>query len=69
MRPLVCADAFDALPARALDAAYRRMRTVASGAADAPRQARLSRADRIAVVEILRDTKPNLPDFFQGDIR
>ena len=67
--PLVYADAFDALPARALDAVYRRMWTVLSGAEAEPRYERLSRADRIAVVEILRDTKPNLPDYFQGEIR
>ena len=67
--PLVYAGAFDALPARALDAVYRRMWTVLSGAAAAPRYARLSRADRTAVVEILRDTKPNLPGFFRGEIR
>ena len=67
--PLVYADAFDALPPRALDAVYRRMWTVLSGVAAEPRYERLSRADRIAVVEILRDTKPNLPDYFQGEIR
>ena len=67
--PLVYAGAFDALPARALDAVYRRMWTVLSGAATEPRYARLSRADRTAIVEILRDTKPNLPDYFQGEVR
>lgn len=67
--PLVYADAFDALPARALDAVYRRMWTVLSGAAAEPRYERLPRADRMAVVEILRGTKPNLPDYFQGEIR
>ena len=67
--PLVYADAFDALPAPALDAVYRRMWTVLSGAADEPRYAPLSRDDRTAVVEILRDTKPNLPDYFQGEVR
>lgn len=66
--PLVYSAAFDALPARALDAVYRRMWTVLSGAAAEPRYARLSRADRLAVVEILRDTKPNLPDYFRGEV-
>lgn len=66
--PLVYSAAFDALPARAIDAVYRRMWTVLSGAAADPRYARLSRADRLAVVEILRDTKPNLPDYFRGEI-
>ena len=40
---------------------------VLSGAVE-PRHARLSRADRLAVVEILRDTEPNLPDYFQGEV-
>ena len=66
--PLVYADAFDALPAPALDAVYRRMWTVLSGAAPAPRYARLSRDDRTAIVEILRDTKPGLPGYFRGEI-
>ena len=67
--PLVYAGAFDALPGRALDAVYRRMWTVLSGAATEPRYERLSHGDRTAIVEILRDTKPNLPDVFQGEIR
>ena len=67
--PLVYAEAFDALPAPALDAVYERMWTVLSGAATEPRYERLSRDDRTAVVEILRDTKPGLPDYFRGEIR
>ena len=56
--------AFDALPADALDLVYRRMWEVLSGDEDAPRYAGLSRADRQAVVDILRDTKPGLPAYF-----
>jgi hypothetical protein len=67
--PLVYAGAFDALPERALDAVYRRMWTVLSGAATEPRYERLSHGDRTAIVEILRDTKPNLPEIFEGEIR
>ena len=67
--PLVYAEAFDALPTPALDAVYRRMWTVLSGAAAEPRYERLTRDDRTAVVEILRDTKPDLPDYFRGEIR
>jgi hypothetical protein len=37
---------------------------VLSGDEDAPRYAGLSRADRQAVVDILRDTKPGLPAYF-----
>jgi hypothetical protein len=43
---------------------------VLSGAERDPRyQSALSRADRQAIVEILRDTKKDLPPYFQGDVR
>jgi len=57
--------ACDALPPPALDAVYRRMWSVLSGAETDPRYARLTPADRTAVVEILRDTKQGLPDYFR----
>jgi hypothetical protein len=38
---------------------------VLSGAEKGSRYARLSLADRQAIVEILRDTKPGLPSYFQ----
>ena len=40
------------------------MWTVLSGEAADPRYLSLSRADRQAIVEILRDTKPDLPAYF-----
>jgi hypothetical protein len=44
---------------------YERMWEVLSGAERDPRySAALSLADRRAVVEILRDTKPDLPAYF-----
>jgi hypothetical protein len=62
--------AFDSLPAGAKDAVYRRMWQVLSGEEKAPRYtAALSRADRQAVVEILRDTKKDLPAYFQSVTR
>ena len=66
--PLIYAEAFDALPADALSAIYERMWTVLSGAAAEARYDRLSREDRTAVVEILRETKANLPAYFHGEI-
>jgi len=62
---MVYGSAFDALPPPALDAVYRRMWSVLSGAETDPRYARLTPADRTAVVEILRDTKQGLPDYFR----
>jgi hypothetical protein len=57
--------AFDALPVSAKEAVYQRMWQVLSGREPQKKYARLSLADRQAVVEILRDTKKDLPEYFQ----
>jgi hypothetical protein len=62
---MIYSDAFDALPAPARDAIYQRMWRVLSGDDPAPKYARLAAADRRAIVEILRDTKPDLPAYFR----
>ncbi len=59
--------AFDALPADAKDAIYRRLWQVLSGADRDSRYDHLTRVDRQTIVEILRDTKPDLPNYF-GDV-
>ncbi len=61
---LIYAPSFDALPPAAKDAVYRRMWRVLSGQETAGKYARLTEADRQAVVEILRETKPDLPEYF-----
>ena len=61
---LVYSPAFDALPPLAKLPIYERMWMVLSGEAADPRYRSLSRADRQALVEILRDTKPDLPAYF-----
>ena len=61
--------AFDALPEPAKAAVYRRMWDVLSGRATDGPYDRLSPADREAVVEILIDTKPDLPDYFRRPLR
>jgi hypothetical protein len=66
---MIYAPAFDALPDAAREAAYRRMWTILSGQDKDPAYGRLSLADRQAIVEILRDTKPGLPDYFQAVTR
>ena len=66
---LIYTDAFDALPERAKDAVYRRMWEVLSQEATEDRAPRLTLDKRRAVVEILRDTKPNLPAYFRGTVR
>jgi len=55
--------AFDALPLPVKEAVYRRLHQVLSGADAAPKSARLSAADRRAVREILRETKPGAAAF------
>jgi hypothetical protein len=67
---LIYSPAFDALPPAARDPIYRRMWEVLSGQERNERYvSALSLADRQAVVEILRDTKPGLPAYFQGAIK
>jgi len=67
---LIYSPAFDALPPAAKEPLYQRMWAVLSGAERGERyQQALSRDDRRAVVEILRDTKPGLPSYFNGTIQ
>ena len=63
---MIYSDAFDALPAAAKDQVYRRLWQVLSGQDKDVRYAVLSAADRQAIVEILRDTKKDLPDYFKA---
>jgi hypothetical protein len=62
---MIYAPAFDALPDEARNAIYRRMWRVLSGAERASKYQRLSLPDRRAIVEILRDTKKDLPAYFE----
>jgi hypothetical protein len=67
---LIYSPAFDALPAAAKEPIYRRLWQVLSGEERDPRYlAALSLSDRQAIVEILRDTKKDLPAFFQNVTR
>jgi hypothetical protein len=62
---LIYSPAFDALPPAAKDPIYKRMWEVLSGQEQDPRyRSVLSREDRQAIVEILRDTKKDLPQYF-----
>ncbi len=58
---LIYSAPFDALPDEAKRAVYARMWTILSGAAIKSRYSRLDTDDRQAVIEILRDTKSDLP--------
>jgi hypothetical protein len=63
---MIYTPAFDRMPARAKDAVYARLWEVLSGHEKAPRYKTLTLADRQAIVEILRETKPGLPTYFQA---
>ena len=56
------------MPAEVKTAIYKRMWEVLSGQEKDPKYARLSTADRRAIVEILRDTKRDLPGYFAANL-
>lgn len=62
---MIYSQAFDNLPVQAKSAIYQRMWQILSSAGKGNRYARLSPGDRQAIVEILRETKPGLPSYFQ----
>jgi hypothetical protein len=63
---LIYSEAFEQMPRLAKDAVYERMWRVLSGQEQAAPYDKFSRDDRRAVVEILLETKPGLPDYFKG---
>jgi hypothetical protein len=58
---MIYSPGFDGLPVRAKKAVYDRLWQVLSGAAREKTYARLSPANRQAILEILRDTKKDFP--------
>ncbi len=62
---MVYTKAFESLPAPAKHAVYRRMWTVLSGQDTRAAYSHLWAADRRAIIEILRDTKSDLPEVFR----
>ena len=67
---LIYSPVFDALPPAAKDPLYQRLWEVLSGTERGERyRMALSREDRRAIVEILRDTRPGLPSYFNGTIQ
>ena len=66
---LIYSPAFDALPPAIKNPIYKRMWEILSGQEQDPRyREALSPADRQAVVEILRETKTDLPPYFQNAV-
>src|SRR5262249_24363841 len=62
---MIYSDPFDGLPQMAKDKLYLRLYDVLSGKNTSPKFARLSAGDRKGVLEIVRETKPNLPDYWK----
>jgi hypothetical protein len=56
---------FDHMQSAVRERIYRRLYEVLSGKDSSAKYARLSAQDRTAILQILRETKPNLPDFFK----
>jgi hypothetical protein len=63
---MIYAPAFDELPADVKGATYKRLWQILSGDERKRNISRLSLSDRRAIVEILRETKRGLPDYFQA---
>jgi hypothetical protein len=63
---LIYSPQFDALPAPLQDRVYRRLFEIVSGADQTPAYARLTAADRRAILEIVRATKQGLPDYWKS---
>jgi hypothetical protein len=66
---MIYTEAFDALPAQVKEAVYRRMWRILAGEATEAKYEDLAPGDRRAVLEILRETKKDLPDYFQRAAR
>jgi hypothetical protein len=62
---MIYSEAFDSMPAPALDRIYRKLYDVLTGQEKNPIFARVRDEDRRAIYEILLETKPNLPDYWR----
>jgi hypothetical protein len=62
---MIYSQQFDQLPTLAKAAIYRRLWQVLSGQDQAKPYARITATDRAAIVDILRDTKSDVPSYFQ----
>jgi len=63
---MIYSEAFDAIPGIARERIYQRLFDVLTGKDSTKQFAGLSADDRRAIIEILRDTKPNLPAYWKA---
>jgi hypothetical protein len=61
---MIYSDLFDALPASVREQVYRRLYDVLSGKETGEKYASLTADERTAILEIVRETKKNLPDYW-----
>jgi hypothetical protein len=66
---LIYSRAFDSLPAAAKDYVYQRLWDILDGRGTGKNDPSLAPEDRAAILEILRETKPDLPDYWKGVVR
>lgn len=63
---MIYSAAFDALPETILERVYQRLYDILIGKDQSPAFAYLSQNERRSILEILRDTKPNLPSYWKS---
>jgi hypothetical protein len=63
---MIYSEAFDGMPQGVRDKVYRQLYDVLTGKETSDRYARISAADRRAVLAILRDTKKGLPEYWNA---
>jgi hypothetical protein len=63
---MIYSEAFDGLPALVRERVFRRLYDVLTGADTNPKFNKLPAEERRAIIQILLDTKPNLPDYWRG---
>ena len=63
---LIYSEQFDQLPGEVKSHFYKRLHEILTGVDKKPEYAKLSGADRRAVLEILRETKKDLPDYWRN---
>lgn len=62
---LIYTESFDAMPGTVRDTVLRQLFEILNGDNQSPNYAHVSTEDRRAILEILRETKPNLPDYWR----
>ena len=65
---LVYSEQFDAMPAQIKEMIYKRLHEILTGADKSAKFETLTTTDRKAILEILRQTKKDLPDYWREDV-